>query len=270
MIKPADYLPKGVSSSFRRIVKSPEDIQSNTVYKDVDFFMPRGKSKHSHTTMVSGRTIENVEFHNCILNTFSFWGCVLRNIRIVDCRIPFWLIDPSCTTENVTATGFMGDPDFRFIRDESGERGVIHVADEDCIVWKKAYGRDDDRTTLVQEFETHPIYLVGLSNLRDCGRILATVNMYEEVLVECLLKEGTKYVIGEYGKCRAEALDVVSIWGKRHMFKVAYSARDTSFAYRVGHTVKPDNLEEELDINQTCAPGVHFFFSKFAAARHQP
>lgn len=241
-------------------------IESNSTYTKSSIFL-------KNRVIAKNQTIENVDFHECKMDFVHFIDCTLRNIRFFNCSGIRNSMFKNCAVENIQVKGIVSDLDFSIFRDMDGIRGVVYTNDEPRTVWKKAFASSQD---IIGDVEgTHPDQKGWLRHRPGLSDVIGNVkgvenNIVEEVLVECILEPQTQYVVGCGKKCRAMALTVVRIWGATHMYKRAVSSRDWYFEYKVGEVVRPDNLSlETLNVNETCAPGVHFFFDAADAARYR-
>lgn len=87
-------------------------------------------------------------------------------------------------------------------------------------------------------------------------------------IVELRVPEYAKRSSGTSKMCRCSEAEVVSISrinGWNDGTRTAYSGYDQEFRYTIGETVKPSGFDP--DRWKECAPGIHFFMEREAAAR---
>ena len=77
-------------------------------------------------------------------------------------------------------------------------------------------------------------------------------------LVKLYIQKGS-YINHTSHKCRASKAKVIEIrcLNTNRKLKTAVSARNSSFIYRVGQTIKPTRKFDMSDV--PCAPGIHYF-----------
>lgn len=119
--------------------------------------------------------------------------------------------------------------------------------------------------------------------LSSANLITGEVQYFRFVVAKLTIPVGTKVYISEgifltNRKCRAKMAIVEGFYSARnlHAFKTkpgnklklrcAHSMHDPNFVYRVGNTVYPKNKFSNR--RDTCAGGIHFFFSFRDAAMY--
>lgn len=113
----------------------------------------------------------------------------------------------------------------------------------------------------LQDCENIPQGLINQTRIVPDGEFIAYKSLRENLVATLLIPADAKRSNATGRKCRAskaKVLKIETLDGKKR--KSGTSWRDSSFVYRVGETIEPDDFDD--DRWNVCSHGIHFYMTR--------
>ena len=108
---------------------------------------------------------------------------------------------------------------------------------------------------------------IALTRILPDGDIIGWKKCRDNKIVKLLIPRDAKRSHAFGRKCRAEYAEVLEITKGTRKLKNATSTYDSTFVYKVGGIIKPNQTFSE-EWTDECASGIHFFITKLEAEKY--